>query len=147
MVAEIIVPYQLGEKQALNLTIVAHHKAENTKCTIRVKGVLFDGSSSNFIGKIIIDKTAQKTVSYLHDDILVVGENTKSHSQPILQIDANDVRASHGATTGRIDEEQVYYLTSRGLSAEDAQNLIIKGFLGTLLDMVKDEKILKEFNL
>ncbi|OGC63195.1 hypothetical protein A2264_00690 [candidate division WWE3 bacterium RIFOXYA2_FULL_46_9] len=78
---------------------------------------------------------------------MVVGENTKSHSQPILQIDANDVRASHGATTGRIDEEQVYYLTSRGLSAEDAQNLIIKGFLGTLLDMVKDEKILKEFNL
>lgn len=148
--AEMISLYKLYSKHALKLTTVSHHKVPNTKCTTVVKGVLFDGCSSDYIGKIIIEKKAQQTSSYLDDAILVVGEDTKNNSQPILQIDADDVKASHGATTGRISEEQLYYLMARGLSKKDAEETIVTGFFETLLSRIDDDivknEVLKRLN-
>lgn len=113
----------------------------NTSCLVNVKGVLFDKSRSNYLGKIVIEKGAQKTNTSLEDNILSIGEKTRNHAQPILEIKADDVKASHGATTGRIDEEQIYYLMTRGLSREEAQGVIIGGFLEALLVKIKDTKI------
>lgn len=139
--AEIICMYSLGVNESVALTTSTIHKVPNTSCVTYVKGVLFDGSESDYIGKIIIEKKAQQTNSYLNDDILVVGENTKNNSQPILEIEADDVKASHGATTGRVSKDQLYYLESRGLSEAESQNLIVEGFFESLLSKICDVEI------
>jgi Fe-S cluster assembly scaffold protein SufB len=142
--AEVLGVYCLGKGEKLHLTTVTDHIAPNTSCTTTVKGVLHDNSISNYTGKILIDKKAQQTSSFLNDSVLVVGENTKNVSEPILEIEANDVKASHGATTGRINEDQMYYLKSRGLGEKEAQNLIIEGFFESVLSKVEDASI-KEY--
>jgi len=139
--AEIIGVFKLLGGEEIGLRTSAIHKVPNTQCFTHIKGVLMDKSSSNYVGKIIIEKDAQQTSSYLEDNILVVGEGTNNISQPILEIEADDVRASHGATTGRINKDQLFYLQSRGLSEEEAQEVIIEGFLNSLLNRIQDETI------
>ena len=139
--AEIICMYSLGVNKSVVLTTSTIHKVPNTSCVTYVKGVLFDGGNSSYTGKIIIEKKAQQTNSYLNDNVLVVGENTKNNSKPILEIEADDVKASHGATTGRVSEDQLYYLESRGLNKIESQSLIVEGFFESLLSKITDDKI------
>jgi Fe-S cluster assembly protein SufD len=142
--AELLMVYALPVKGILNITTCATHKVPHTSCLTKVRGVLRDESVSNYIGKIVIDKKAQQTSSFLNDDVLVVGKNTKNNSQPILMIDADDVKASHGATTGRINENDIYYLSSRALSRNEAERLIVQGFFAELIEEIKDESVRKE---
>lgn len=139
--AELLVLYHLKKGEVRKFRTSCIHKAPNTSCIIKVRGVLEDNSHSDFIGKIIIEKNAQKTNAYLQDNVLVAGKNTKNTSAPVLQIDANDVKASHGATTGRVNKDEVFYLMSRGLNNEEAQQIITKGFFEKILSTIKDDKI------
>ncbi len=139
--AELLAVFSLKNRDTVSLATKSVHKAPHTKCMVNVKGALFDSSMSEYIGKIIIEKPAQQTVSFLEDNILSIGNSTRNHSQPILEIEADDVKASHGATTGRIDEEQIYYLMSRGLSRDEAEKAVISGFFESVLVQIKDEKI------
>lgn len=139
--AQIIVFYNLLTKSKLEFSTTANHKSANTSCLTKVRGVLGEGASSSYVGKILIRPKAQQTSSFLQDDVLVIGKNIHNQSQPILEIEANDVKASHGATTGRINKDQVYYLMSRGLTAKEAENIILEGFFEVLLDMIEDPKI------
>ena len=139
--AELFALFALKGSENVFLSTRSVHKVPHTTCTINVKGALFDSSVSNYIGKIIIEKPAQQTTSYLEDNILSIGNKTRNASQPILEIEADDVKASHGATTGRINADQIYYLMARGLSKEAAEKIIISGFFEALLSKVVDEKI------
>lgn len=139
--AEIIGTYRLTDNQVLNLATSVVHKVPQTRCFTYIKGVLEENTSSDYIGKIIIEKPAQQTSSYLEDNVIMVGESARNNSQPILEIEADDVKASHGATTGQIDDEQIYYLRTRGMTEAEAKNVIIKGFFNSLLNRIKDEKI------
>ena len=141
---EFINLFSLHGKEEIMLTTQSIHKVPNTSCMVSIKGVLFDSSKSDYVGKIIIEKKAQQTTSFLSDDVLNVGDKTKNHSQPILEIEADDVKASHGATTGQVNEEQIYYLMSRGLSREEAEQNIISGFFEDALLLIKDDKIREE---
>lgn len=134
----------LKGKEDFKLVTESVHKVPNTSCMINIKGVLFDEASSDYVGKIIINKAAQQTVSFLEDNVLNVGEKSKNHSQPILEIEADDVKASHGATTGRVSEDQIYYLMSRGLTRGEAEKNIIEGFFEEGLLLIKDDKIREE---
>lgn len=127
-----------------SLETISTHLVPDTSCDVKIKGVLGNKAESNYIGKIKITKDAIRTVSYLHDHVLVTGNGTKNHSQPILEIEANDVQASHGATTGRINEEDLFYLTSRGLSREEASSLIVMGFFEEIFDQITDAEILSD---
>lgn len=142
--AEIIGVYKLKPNEEMNLTTITDHRARNTSCVTKIKGALSDGSKSTYLGKIIIRKSAQQTSSFLEDNVLVVGEGTYNNSQPILEIDADDVKASHGATTGRVDESSVYYLMSRGLSKTESENLVVEGFFESLISKIEDEKVRSE---
>lgn len=139
--AEILFMYVVPAGGKLDVTTVTHHKVPHTSCLTKVRGVLNDNSASNYVGKILIDKSAQQTSSFLEDNVLVVGEDTKNNSQPILQIEADDVKASHGATTGRIDSNQLYYLSSRGIPVKEAEKLITEGFVSALLDSIYDPNV------
>ncbi len=125
-------------EQHFDITTDAHHNVPNTNCDILVKGVLDDSSSSVYRGKIKILKEAQQTNSYLSDHSLMLSGNSISNSIPSLEIDANDVKASHGATIGKPDDEELFYLMARGLSKKEAERLIITGYFSPVLELIKN---------
>lgn len=136
--------YSLKGDGSVILETRSIHNLPNTKCDVTIKAALFDSSRSSYIGKIYIGKEAQQTVSFLEDNVLVLGDNVKNASQPILEILADDVKASHGATTGRLDESAIYYLMARGLTRKEAENLAIEGFFESMLSTISDEKVLDD---
>lgn len=138
---EIIGAYSLKSGEELDLTTLSTHKVPHTTCFTRIKGALHEGAKSNYVGKIIIEKPAQQTNSFLEQSVLILGENTTNNSQPILEIEADDVKASHGSTTGRIREDQVYYLMSRGLDKKESEDLIVDGFFESLINKIQDTSV------
>ncbi len=128
-------------KEHIDFTTNVYHNVENTTNDILVDGILRDESSSVYRGLIKIEKAAQKTNSYLANHILKLGDKTLANSIPSLKIDANDVKASHGATVGQINEEHLFYLMSRGLSRQDAERLIIEGFFEPVIQKIPLEEL------
>jgi len=131
------------EGQHFDITIVAHHIAPNSTNNISTKGVLDGKSTSVYRGLIKIEKNAQKTDSYLSDHTLLLSEKALANSIPSLKIDANDVRATHGATVGQMDKEQMFYLISKGLDEKRAEMLLVQGFLEEVVAKFGDEKFKK----
>ncbi len=120
---------------------VQHHKAPNTKSDLFIKTVLFDQSSLDFSGLIKIDKIAQNADAYQRNETLVMGNNVKVNTKPTLEILANNVRCTHGATIGKIDKSQLFYLRSRGLSQLSSERIIILGFLEGVLSKIDDSNL------
>ncbi len=104
-------------------------------------GILKGSSTSVYRGLIRIEKQGQQTNSYLSNHILKIGERSLGNSIPALQIEANDVKASHGATVGQVSEEHLFYLMSRGLSRGDAESMITQGFLEPIICKIKLEEL------
>ncbi len=138
---EILGIFRIGKGKTLNLTTITNHVAPHTSCMTKVKYVLESKAKTNYLGKILIQKSAYQTSSFLHTDALVVGEETSNISEPILQIEANDVKASHGSTTGRINPDHLYYLMSRALDYKTAEDLIVQGFFESLISEIEDIKV------
>lgn len=130
-----------NENQHINVMTNAHHRVPNTSNNINVRGVLKDTSSSIYHGLIKIEKSAQQTNSYLSEHSLMIGKNALANSIPSLEIDANDVKASHGSTTGKIDEEQIFYLMSRGLTRGESERLIIEGFFIPIIEKIPLQEV------
>lgn len=109
--------------------VVADHQAANTFGRVVIKGVAANGARVTVDGMIKIGKEARKTDSFLDMRILLLDKKSSAVAEPKLEIENNDVRASHAATVGKIDDEQLFYLESRGVGAEEAKKLIVEGFL------------------
>ncbi|MFH1235655.1 MAG: SufD family Fe-S cluster assembly protein [Parcubacteria group bacterium] len=120
--------------------VVMDHIAPSTSGDIFLRGVYRDQSRGVFTGLIRVEKDAQQTNSYFKDDVLLF-DDALAESLPTLEILANDVKASHGSTTGRINDEQLFYLMSRGLSKEQASEIIIQGFLEKVRERIPKETI------
>lgn len=110
--------------------VVADHQVANTFGRVVIKGVAVNGARVTVDGMIKIGKEARKTDSFLDMRILLLDKKSSAVAEPKLEIENNDVRASHAATVGKIDEEQLFYMETRGVSKTEAEKLIIKGFLG-----------------
>ncbi len=128
-------------KEHIDFTTNMYHNVENTTNDVLVDGILKDESSSVYRGLIKIEKQAQKTNSYLANHILKLGAKTLANSIPSLKIDANDVKASHGATVGQINEEHLFYLMARGLSRDEAERLIVEGFFEPVIQRIPSEEL------
>ena len=137
--------YKSKGSQHIDFTVNAHHKVPHTYNNVLAKGTLADRSTAVFRGLIKIDKAAQQTDSYLADHTLLLSGDALANSIPALQIDANDVKASHGATIGQIDEEQLFYLMSRGLSRDEAEHMIVTGFFEPLIDKIVEKTFQERF--
>lgn len=138
--SEVLCGFKASGSQHVDFTINSHHAVPHTRNNIFAKGTVTDKSTSVFRGLIKIDKDAQQTDSYLADHTLILSPEALANSIPSLQIDANDVKASHGATVGQIDEEQLFYLMARGLSREQSEYLIVNGFFEPLIDKIADNE-------
>ncbi|MFC1687033.1 SufD family Fe-S cluster assembly protein [Patescibacteria group bacterium] len=129
----------LGTKeQHHGFHIVIDHVAPSTNADILLRGVYRDQSRGIFTGLLKVGKNAQQTNSYFTDNVLLMNE-ALAESIPSLEILANDVKASHGSTTGRINDEQLFYLMSRGLSKQKATKMITDGFLQKVIDRLPSQ--------
>ena len=100
-----------------------------------------DEAKSVFQGKIYVNEKAQKTDAYQLSKTILLNDNTEFNAKPELEIYADDVKCSHGSASGNLDENSIFYLMSRGLSFEDAKNLLISGFLLDVIDKITDIEI------
>ena len=112
------------------LRVMADHKAPQTQGRITVRAVVGAGAHVKITGIIKIRKIAQETDDFLELRVLTLDKTARAVVEPELEIEANNVKASHAASVGQVDKEQVLYLMSRGLSGERAREEIVRGFLG-----------------
>ena len=125
-----------GQQLIDNHTTIDHAKPH---CSSRefYKGILDDKSTGVFNGKIMVRKDAQKTDSRQSDKNLLLSESATINTKPQLEIFADDVKCTHGATVGQIDPESIFYLRSRGIGLEEARNLLMVAFAGEIIHRVK----------
>ena len=117
------------------------HQAPNTKSDLLYKNALRDTTRTIFSGLIIVDPDAQKTDAYQSNRNLMLSDDAEANSLPGLEIQANDVRCTHGATSSRIDPEQEFYLQSRGIAKAAADELLTFGFFEEVLNRLENDAL------
>ena len=127
--------------QHLDYDTFQEHIAPSTTSDFAFKGGLRDHASAVWRGMIRVEKDAQKTNAYQENRNLMLSETAHADSIPGLEILANDVRCTHGATLGQVDREQLFYLMARGLSRAEAERLIVRGFFQDVLDRIELEPV------
>ena len=127
--------------QHLDYDTLQRHIAPNTTSDFAFKGALRDKARAVWRGMIRVEEDAQKTNAYQENRNLLLSPDAHADSIPGLEIEANDVRCTHGATVGRVDREQLFYLMARGLPRADAERLIVRGFYQEIFDRIELEPV------
>jgi Fe-S cluster assembly protein SufD len=138
---EVVGVFFTDHDQRYSLNTLSNHASTATNAETLVKGVLTDDSRVEFEGMIRVQPKAQQTASFLSDHTLLLSKTCRAESIPSLEIGANEVSASHGATTGQIDEEQLFYLMVRGIPREEAERIIVQGFFEPVLQRIPLENL------
>ena len=129
--------YFADGEQHLDFDTFQEHIAPNTTSDFAFKGALRDEATVVWRGMIKVEKDAQRTNAYQENRNLLLSDRAHADSIPGLEIEANDVRCTHGATVGQVDRDQLFYLMARGLSRGEAERLIVRGFFTDLLDRIE----------
>jgi Fe-S cluster assembly protein SufD len=133
--------YFADGEQHLDYDTFQEHIAPNTESDFAFKGALRDHATAVWRGMIRVEEDAQKTNAYQECRNLMLSPTTHAVPIPGLEILANDVRCTHGATVGRVDREQLFYLMARGLPRPEAERLIVRGFFQDVLDRIELEPV------
>ena len=128
-------------RQHLSYHTLQLHEAPGCKSDLLYKGALQDHSRVVWRGMIKVDPDSQKTNAYQRNDNLLLSADARADSIPGLEIEADDVICTHGATIGRVDDEQVFYAQSRGLSRNEAIRMIVAGFFQQVFDRIAIESV------
>ena len=134
-------------RQQFHLHTLQRHLADHCTSDLLIKGCLKDRARSVYQGLIQVAEGAQRTDAYQANRNLVLSDTARADSIPGLEILANDVRCTHGATIGNVDPEQMYYLMARGLPPNEAQRLIVEGFFAPVIDRIPLEAIREHLRL
>lgn len=127
--------------QHLSYNTLQHHQARDCRSDLLYKGALQDHSRLVWRGMIRVDPGAQKTDAYQRNDNLMLSEHARADSIPGLEIEADDVRCTHGSTTGRVDDQMVFYARCRGLTHKEAVRMIVAGFFQQVFDRIAIESV------
>ncbi len=138
------------KNQHIDNNIIVNHEAPDCISKQNFKSILKDNSSGVFNGRTVVKKNAQKTNSSQSNKNILLSENATMHSNPQLEIYADDVKCSHGSSSGQIDNDTLFYLRSRGLDIAESKTLLLKGFVSEIFnefrnDLIKN-MILEKFN-
>lgn len=128
-------------KQLISYYTQQTHHAENTRSDLLYKDVLRDRARVIWRGMIKVDPAGQKTDGYQRNDALILSEQSRIDAIPGLEIEADDVRCTHGATAGQVDQEQVFYCMSRGMTEYEAMHMIVEGFFHGVYDRIPVEAV------
>jgi Fe-S cluster assembly protein SufD len=129
-----------GSQQA-DSHLTLRHAAPNCRSHQLYKGILAGSSRAVFTGRIVVEQDAQKTDATQSNRNLILSDDAVAHSNPQLEIFADDVRCTHGSTVGRLDDDAVFYLRSRGIGRDDARRLLTLAFAGEVLDRIPVEAL------
>lgn len=132
--SEVVGVYFGEHDQTLDYRMVLHHQGKRTSSDVLLKGAVEDEAQSVFTGLLKIDKDAVRTSAFETNRNLVLSENAKAHSVPNLEIECDDVICGHGSSVGPLEDEHRYYLMSRGIPREKADQMLIKGFFQEIID-------------
>lgn len=128
----------VGSSGECSIQTVQHHAAPHTTSDLHVKTVVSGEAQFKYRGVIQIDQVAQHSNAYQKNDNLILSKTAKVDTKPELEIVANDVRCTHGATVGKLDDEQIFYMRSRGIGAQEARALALQGFAGEIVGKIED---------
>jgi len=133
--------FSLVDKNHHEIRTKINHLIDNTKSYQLIKSVSENDSRAVYQGKIFVSSEAQKTDGYQLSKAILLGETTEFNAKPELEIYADDVKCSHGSTSGSLDENSIFYLMSRGLKYEEAKGLLVNGFLLDVVEKITDLEI------
>lgn len=133
-----------ADNQSICVKTYQHHMAPETTSNLLVKSVLSDTATFICDGAIRVEKKAQKTNAYQRNENLLLSENTHAESNPSLEILANDVRCTHGATIGSVSSDALWYLSTRGIGEQNGTSIIAQGFLLSPLERLEDQEVKKK---
>ncbi len=128
-------------KQHMSYHTLQHHEAPNCRSDFLYKAALQDKSRTIWRGMIKVDHVAQKTDGYQRNDNLLLSTQARADSIPGLEIEADDVRCTHGSTTGKVDEELIFYACCRGFTRQEAIRMIVSGFFQQIFDRITIESV------
>ena len=137
--ANIYGAYVCAGQEKVKIAVDMHHDLPHCNSRQLFKGVAGGMSKVDFYGKIIVAKGAQRTEAYQENHNILLTDGAKVDTKPQLEIYADDVKCSHGATIGRLNEEEQFYMRSRGITLEDAKVLQMISFIAPVLENIKDE--------
>ena len=136
--ANIYGAYICAGHEKVKISVDMHHKVPHCSSRQLFKGIAGGTSRVDFYGKIIVAQDAQRTEAYQENHNILLSDGAKVDTKPQLEIYADDVKCSHGATIGRLNEEEQFYMRSRGISLEDAKVLQMISFIAPVLDNIED---------
>tara|TARA_E500000331_G_scaffold275801_1_gene268281 strand:+ start:496 stop:1734 length:1239 start_codon:yes stop_codon:yes gene_type:complete len=131
----------LNDKKHHEIKTIINHNEENCKSYQLIKSVLNDSAKGVYQGKIYVNSKAQKTDGYQLSRALLLSNEVEFNAKPELEIYADDVKCSHGSTSGNIDENSIFYLMSRGLSYAQSKKLLTNGFLNEVIEKITNEDV------
>ena len=131
----------LGKEEHQEIKTRINHMAPNCKSYQKIKNVLENDSKGVYQGKIFVKDTAQKTDAYQLSKALILNDKAEFNAKPELEIYADDVKCSHGSTSGSIDEDAVHYLMTRGIEFPMARKLLINGFINEIFENIPEQKL------
>ena len=133
--------YFTTNNSQFNTHVVVDHNVPHTKSNQYFKGILSDKSKAVFSGKIYVKRGAQKSYAEQKDLNLIMSKGAEIDTKPSLEIYADDVECSHGATAGHVDEGTLYYMMSRGIDKKAATQMLVNGFASEIIEEISDENI------
>ncbi|MEG2121849.1 MAG: SufD family Fe-S cluster assembly protein, partial [Rikenellaceae bacterium] len=132
------------EEAHIDNTTTVEHLAERCTSYQLYKNVAADKATAVFGGNIFVAPGAQKTEAYQKNNNILLSDDATIHTKPQLVINADDVKCSHGATVGQLNEEALFYIRQRGISETQAQGLLLTGFIGEVLQKIDEEDLREE---
>lgn len=136
--------YLMGGRQTASIFSHQEHLVPNAHSDLLFKGTMLDRAAASYLGQITVAPHAQGTDAYQSNRSLLLSPKARSSSSPQLEIEANDVRCSHGASVANVSDEELFYLESRGIDPDSGRQLLISGFLAEIADLVPDG-VLREY--
>ena len=127
------------DKNQVAFNIDIYHNAPDTFSDILIRSVLFDSSSVDLRGMVKIKKGAKGTNTFLKEDALMMSPDAQAFALPSLEIEENEVKAGHSSFLGPVDQEQIFYLMSRGIATKEAETMVVAGFFQPVLDKLKSK--------
>ncbi len=131
----------LGKEEHQEIKTRVNHMATNCKSYQKIKNVLQKDSKGVYQGKIFVKDNAQKTDAYQLSKALILDDRAEFNAKPELEIYADDVKCSHGSTSGSIDDDAIHYLMTRGIELPIAKKLLINGFINEIFEKIPEEKL------
>jgi Fe-S cluster assembly protein SufD len=133
--------YLVKTNQLIDNHTVVDHLVANCQSNELYKGVLYDKSTAVFNGKVFVRPNAQKINAFQSNGNVLLSDDASVNSKPELEIYADDVKCSHGSTTGQLDENAIFYLRARGLSEKSAKELLVSAFISEVLSRIENREV------